>query len=264
MAAGDQDEKEAVRFVAEAERLYATGALADAISVQRQAILLYASVLERFAPDSGVPQNGHENRLCRSRADACQQFGDYLSEAEQYPEAATIYQEAADLYRTLESSEAEAHACATKILHCAAALRARPQDRLYLLIAHYERQQQQWALQPDTQREQAECCLHIARIFQRRDRPYEAIHRLEEALQLYQQVEVASEVALACAECHHRIATIQGYTLGNFSVAAQHYRAAILLYEIFEPLVYGEQSARVLCELALADIEAEPTDPGRE
>src|SRR5205807_1056569 len=95
--------------------------------------------------------------------------------------------EAADVYARVGGSEAEreARVCAHKIMDVIAALRAHPQDRLFLLIARYERQMQQLALEADTQERQAECAVHIARIFQRRERPQAAVARYEEALALY-------------------------------------------------------------------------------
>ncbi|HLK61753.1 MAG TPA: hypothetical protein VKU00_34725, partial [Chthonomonadaceae bacterium] len=127
----------------------------------------------------------------------------------------------------------------------------------YLLIAHYERQQQQLALQPGTEREQAEHVVHIARIFQRRERPQEAVTRYREALQLYARAMPTQETLLACAECHHRIAGLMARFLNDPTGAARHYREAVTLYAAHEPVVHGRQAGYDLCVRALRELESQ-------
>jgi tetratricopeptide (TPR) repeat protein len=245
--------EQAARCVEEAIRQHESGALPEAIASLRQAVLLYAA-----ADNAEAEEETAESRMTRrARADACQRCGDYLTEAEEHPEAATVYQEAADLYGRLDGaeSEREAHACACKILAGVAALSARPNDRLYLLIAHHERQQRQLALEPGTEQAQAECAVRIARVFDRRERPHEALPRFREALALYARAPQEPEVLLACAECQHRIATLLYYVFNDFSEAAASYRRAIALYTDHEPFAFGEQPSRALCARMLEEVE---------
>jgi hypothetical protein len=251
MANTDAQRQEAEQLTAEAARLHTRGAQADAISALRRAVLLYAEV-ERQARELGqlsmLPHN--------ARAEACERYGDLLTEAEAHAEAANVYQEASDLYGQTGDPANEQHVrlCAQKALASIAALRARPQDRLYLLIGHYERQQRQLAMQDGTEQQQADCCAHMAGIFLRRDRPIEAITRYREALDLYARAPQTPAIALACAECHHRIAGLMANALGDLPGAERHYTAAIDLYTAHEPAVYGMQQERSLCLHALADI----------
>lgn len=252
----ERQREEAAQCAAEALQRHAGGALADAITVMRRAVLLYAAAdsAEMEAEGNASADAAAYRRI---RADACQRCGDYLTASGQHPEAAALYQEAADLYGQWDGAEAaqEAHACAQKILAAVEALRARPQERLYLLIAPHERQQRQLALTPGSEQAQAECAVRIAQVFQRRERPQEAVERFREALTLYTQAPQTPEVLLARAECHHRIATLLYYDLNALPSAAAHYRKAIPLYTAHEPSYHGVQSSRQMCARALAEIE---------
>ncbi len=258
-------QEQAARYEAEAIRLYDAGTIAEAIKALRQAVLHYAAAMEEGATVESAavptPQPAHSappEALIRARADACQRFGDYLTEAGEHPEAANIYQEAVDLYTRLGGPEAEQQAriCARKILANVTALRSQPHERLYLLVAHYERRQQQFALEPGTEVQQAECSVHIARIFQRRERPEEAIARYRQALQFYTQATLTPDVQLARAECHHRIATLLAYALHDLTGAVHHFQEAIALYAVYELPVYEVQPALALCKRSLAEVES--------
>jgi tetratricopeptide (TPR) repeat protein len=252
MSADRTQREQAARYANQAARLYDAGARPEALVALRQAVLLYA------AADDAEAGSAADRTLRRARADACQRCGDCLAECGEHAEAANVYQEATDLYRQIGdvAAEGEAAACAHKIMESVDALRARPQERLYLLIARYERQQRQLTLQSGTAAQQAQCCMQIARIFQRRERPEEAIARYREALSLYARATQAAENLLACAECHHRMATLLAHDTGDLRSAVRHYRQAIALYTAHEPPVYGVQESRTLCERALAETEA--------
>src|SRR5438874_1763832 len=146
MSLVESREKQAAECVEEAIRLHEAGALPEAVVAMRHGVLLYAAAGEET-----------DAARRRARADACRLCGDYLTEAQEYPEAANIYQEATDLYALggTEEAERQAHYCARKILENVEALRARPSERLYLLIAHYERQQRQLTLEAGTEAQQA-------------------------------------------------------------------------------------------------------------
>ncbi|HZO88918.1 MAG TPA: hypothetical protein VFB38_11325 [Chthonomonadaceae bacterium] len=245
--------EQAARCVAEGLRLHASGALSDAITSLRRAVLLYAADDEAQTGPERTPQERCAYR--RARADACQRYADCLTEAGEHPEAANIYQEAADLYALVgdEAAQQQARVCAQKILAGVAQLRSRPHDRLYLLIAHYERRQRQLALSAGTEQAQAECARHIARVFHRRERPQEALERYQEALALYARVPQTEEVGLACAECHHRMANLLHYYLDALEAAAQSYREAIALYAAYGLPTYSGD--RMICLRAVQEIE---------
>jgi tetratricopeptide (TPR) repeat protein len=211
------------------------------------AVLLFAAAdAERELPDE-------PSSLTRPRADACKRYAEALAEEGHHAQAANIYQEATDLYGLLGDQESQdlARDCARKLLASLAALRAQPSDRLKLLIAHYERQQQQLALAPGTEMQQAECVIHIARIYQRRDRPAESVESYREALELLKEVEPTTESELTRAECYHRIATLFAERLDEPFEAIRCYQAAVDLYVIHEPLVYGVQNSYEICRAAL-------------
>jgi hypothetical protein len=252
MAHTDSLRQEAENLTAEATHLLEQDARQEALAALRRAMLLYAEVdRQTQAEDQPSPLRRYV------RAETCERYADGLTTAEEYAEAANIYQEASDLYGGSGGDEGEqgARRCAHKALESVAALRARPQDRLYLLIAHYDRQQRQLALQADTEERQGDCCVHIAGIFQRRDRPRESVARYQEALTLYGRAPQTPAVLLAIAACHHRVAGLMANALDDLPGAVQHYRAAITLYAAHETAVYGVQQEHALCVRALTDVE---------
>ena len=241
-----QDQAE--QNVRQARLLYENGRREEAITLQRRGALQYALAMR----DVELPAA----EAWWARADACRVLGDYLAEAEAYPEAATYYQEATDCYTAIDSEEAEiaSRDCAVRALAAARALHAIPEQRLYLLTVRYERQIQQLALESDTEAQQAACWVHIARIFQRRDRPEEAVMHYREALRLY-ALTPQDETGLAQAECHQRIGELYANALDDPAQAILAYRKAIALYLVYEPQVDGEQAALALCVHALHQLE---------
>lgn len=245
--------RQAEDLVMRALRHHEIGHLPEAVTLMRQAVLLYS--VRSSTQDS--PES------IRNHADACRWCGDFLLESESYAEAANIFQQAVDHYARLEGEEADqaAHRCAQQILLCVHQLKSRPYERLHLLIAPYEHRRRQFALTPNTEWEQAECVVHIARILHRRERFEEAVERYQEALTLYRQIPSDPVVGMARAECHHRLGTLLAYRLHDLLEATQHYREAIILYAEYEPFVYGIQEAHSLCQQALADIERRLNPP---
>ena len=243
---------------AQAEAYLAEASTHDAERSDAVLAALRKAVLHYAAADAALETADHGESLKRARADACRRFAEALASAGRHAEAANIYQEATDLYGLIEDADAPglAKECARRLLDNVAALRAQPHERLHLLIAHYERLQQQYALESGTEASQAECAAHIARICQRRDRPVDAVARYREALDLYGRSSHSTETELAKAECHHRIATILAVRLDRAMEAIRHYRESIALYEIHEPIVYGFQQSLEMCRAALSRIEA--------
>jgi tetratricopeptide (TPR) repeat protein len=238
--------------IAEARGFMAAGRTDAALDALRRAIVLYAAAdVEWESEDEIGPLKG-------PRADACRRLADALAAADLHAEAANIYQEATDLYGLFADEQARdaARECARLALHSVAALRAHPRDRLLLLVAHHDRALQQLALEEGSEREQAQRCTHVARIFQRRDRPEESISRYLRALELLDRCEESGGVQLEKAECHHRIGTLLALALHRPDAAIPHYRTAIDLYSAHEPFAYGDQPSLALCRLALSQAEA--------
>ncbi len=243
---------DAVKCAAEARAFQAAGRAEEALGALRRAVLLYAAAdTEREIPETPGP-------LTLSRAEACRNFGAALAAEGRHAEAANVLQEATDLYGLLEAPEAQdlARECAHRVLECVAALKADPKERLHLLVAHYERAQEQLTLEAGSEVRQAEARMHIARIYQRRERPADSVASYREALDLLGRAEGSADIALARAECHHRIATLLADVLADPAEAVRHYRSAIKLYQPYEPIVYGFQQSLELCRAALARTEA--------
>ncbi|HLJ53692.1 MAG TPA: hypothetical protein VKT77_01570 [Chthonomonadaceae bacterium] len=238
--------------VREADACEAEGNAERSLEALRRAVLLYAAAdALRDNPEEAGPQTA-------ARADACRRFAAALATAERHAEAANIYQEATDLYGLLDddASRRRAAECARSLLASVAAVKSQPRERLHLLVAHYERMQEQIALDADSEARQADCRMHVARIYQRRDRPADAIAAYDAALALLDACEVTAEVGLAKAECHHRAATLLAQADGGAEAAAHRYRTAIALYAVHEPFIYGHQQSLEMCRAALARIDA--------
>jgi tetratricopeptide (TPR) repeat protein len=186
-------QKEAEGCVAEADCHQAAADGDGALDALRRAVLLFAAAdASREAPDKAGPYT-------HARARTCHRFADSLAAADRHAEAANIYQEATDQYGLIadEESRSLAAQCARRVLDSIAAVRERPQERLHLLVAHYERVRQQLALEPGTEPKQADCSMHIGRIYQRRDRPTESAEQYRQALALLSMAPDSGETALA-------------------------------------------------------------------
>ena len=260
MDAEISQQEQAEQCAEQARRLEATGAEQDALAQWRMATLYYAEAWRVVEEDGGVPV-----ALTRARAHACRCYGDLLARQQQPADAASIFQEAADLYGLLSPPDDQEHAreCARKALACIAALRNDPRSRLHLLTARYVRQRQQLALQPGTWARQADCCLHIAQIFLRGNRPEEAQAHYLEALELYGQAQPTDDteleaISLARAECHHRLGNLLANVLidepNNIARALAHFDAALALYQSQPLQAQGKQEELVLCAAARADL----------
>ena len=238
------------------------GRAEEALDALHKAVLLFA------AADTARENTDEPGPLTRPRADACRLYGDSLAALGRHADAANIYQEATDLYGLIGDSDARKSAgdCARRLLQSVAALRADPRGRLHLLVAHYERSQEQLALEPGMEFRQAECRMHIARIYQRRDRPADSVECYRESLDLLAACDDLSETDLTRAECHHRIATLLAEPLGQPHEAVSHYQRAIALYQPHEPFVHGFQQSLELCRSGLERARAAESkqDHGRD
>lgn len=186
-------------------------------------------------------------------ANALRHYGEVLMHAERYPEAARTYQRATDLFNLLGDSAA--HQCSKCVVQCVTILRRHPEQRLDLLIAHYERMIQELEIQNNSDEQQAECRLHLARILMRRDRAPNALTHLGAALKLYDQCEPNLAQQYRRAECQRRIGEVL-WKLNRRKEAVPYYQNALRLYEQFEgdevlDLQYG-------CREALRHLNAEP------
>lgn len=250
-----KQQEQAADCLGQAARLIASNDYAAALPLLHQAVLLYAEVYRLAGEEEGVT-----TLLTRARAEVCRQYGDALAHQERHPQAASVFQEAADLYGLLsaQADRQAAQACARKALASVTALRANPQDRLLLLIARYERQRQQFAMQTDTWEQQADCCLHIARIFLRRDRNEEAFMQYTDAQALYGRAEQTASVLASQAECHHRLGNLLANVLidapDRIAQAIAHYEQALAVYANPEVAAQGVQEDHLLCARALSDL----------
>jgi len=231
---------EAAEWRQRAEKACAAGDDAAAIECLRRAVSLYAALDAGEQPDD------------LAHAQVCHLLADLLTVAGRLPEAVQAYQEAADAYGRVPGAEADAQTCARRIVEGVRALWQQPQERLYLLIARYERQQRQLAETPGTEAAQGDCAFQAATILHRRDRFEEAARRYAESLTLYEH---APDTGLQQAACHQRLAGLYHYELPDRCRAADHYRQAIRLYELYEPLSEGEQMNRTLCQWLLNEVE---------
>lgn len=255
-----QDQAET--FEAQSRAFDSLGRAEDALDALHNAVLLFA------AADTARENTDEPGPLTRPRADACRLYGDSLATLGRHAEAANIYQEATDLYGLIGDPDARKSAgdSARRLLQSVAALRADPRERLHLLVAHYERSQEQLALEPGTEFRQAERRIHIARIYQRRDRPADSAASYREALGLLEKCDDSSETDLTRAECQHRIATLLAEPLGQPHEAVPHYQSAIGLYQPHEPFVHGFQQSLELCRAGLDRARAAESkqDHGRD
>jgi tetratricopeptide (TPR) repeat protein len=248
---------------AKAEDHDQAGHEAERLAALSQAVLLYAAAEK---PDDGEDEAA--GPLTRPRADVCSLYADALASAGRHAEAVNVYQEATDLYGRIGDPDAQSRAqeCARRLLDCLTALRTQPGERLHLLTARYERAREQLALEPGTELKQAECCVHIARIYQRRERPVDSLAWYQQALNLLDRCDGSPEIELLRAECHHRMGTLTGEHLSMPADAVAHYHQAIALYKEYEPFTYGFQQSLELCSAALTRTEAAVArqDQGRD
>ncbi len=231
----------------------------DAVTLMRQVVLHYADF-----ETTGVPLL-RSNIIHKKRAFACEQCADMLMEREEYPEAASLYQEAVDVFGSLQDSESMQHAgeCAHKTVVAINSLRAKPQDRLKLLIAHYERKLQQLRIQSGTALEQAQVHVEVAKIYMRRERYTESRVSYKTALHLFEFGNSDSENVLRCAECHHQLGNLARYRFHEMEEAIAHYERAIPLYDAVTSLETYDPSSRAMCQLALKEIEELFTEGSR-
>lgn len=229
------------------------GDVAAEIDSLRHAAALYAS-LHIPGEETDAEGTSIEPANDRAHAEVCTRLGERLWQQERLPEAIQAYQEATDAYGRIPAAERNAAECAQKVREGISVLRNNPKDRLYLLIATHERRQRQYAEQPGTEKQQADCAYQIASIFKRRERYTEAVERFEEALGLFRRAE---DTALQQADCLRALgdlfstpSEIAG-TLNDPIRAFTCYKQATALYREHEPTIEGRQVNRLLCEQGL-------------
>jgi tetratricopeptide (TPR) repeat protein len=232
----------------QAQSARAAGRNDKAISFLQQAVVTISTLQEDEQADD------------RLHGQLSRELAELLVEENRVPEAMQAYQEATDAFGRAPGSEAEAQECAQKILAGVRDLWKQPQDRLLLLIAHYEREIQQLAGQSETEARQGEIAFKMATVLNRRDRFQEAGTAYRRSLELYER---APETGLQQASCHHRLADLYHHELDDDILAAVHYRHAMALYSEFEPLSEGEQMNRTLCEWHLNELLAKGAEQRR-
>ncbi|MGC8668422.1 MAG: tetratricopeptide repeat protein [Chthonomonadales bacterium] len=184
-------------------------------------------------------------------AEACRLLAEVLRDEGRLPEALQALQEAADALAHVPGAEDQVDGFARDIVQGANLLRSDPQQRLYLLVAHLEREQRRLAEVPGSLRDRGDCAFRIGTLLHRRDRFAEAERRYREALRLYRHAEGTE---MQQAECHRRLAGLYQYELADTKRAVHHYREAIRLFAEHEAPWEGHQVNRELCEELLAAI----------
>lgn len=236
----DPAEGSALRALWAAREACERGRPDDAVPVLQSAIVALAAIQ---APDPAA---------IRARADCCRLLAQILMDEDRVPEAMQAYQEAVDAYGRLEDGEGPARECAQQIVAGVRGLYRRPEERLNLLVARYDRELRQLAVQAGTELERAEMLLQLGTILQRRDRFAAARERYEAALALFGAGE---DAPMRQALCHFRLAGLYHHELPNADLARAHYSAAIRLFTLHEPVSEGEQPNRVLCEMLLRSLD---------
>lgn len=240
----------------QAQTKYQEGAQEDAIQLMRMVVLLYAEL------DTEEIAFRQRAGIRKSHAIACELCADLLMEQEQYPEAATLFQEAVDGFGSLTDSISlqKAEDCAHKTVLAINSLRAKPHERLQLLIAHHERKLQQLRLHGGTSIEQAKVQFQIAQIFLRRERYPDSRTRFALALSLFENGNPDAQNALNRAECQHQLGNLALYRFEERHSAYSHYEQALQLYQEASVLDEFDASAPALCRLALKEIMAHLAD----
>ncbi|HLY65362.1 MAG TPA: tetratricopeptide repeat protein [Chloroflexota bacterium] len=222
------------------------------VDVEAESLTRAAACFEAHSAepdDDGAP--AIDPVATRLHAVVSQRLGAVLTKLGRVPQAIQAYQEAADAFRLVPDGAVAATECARQVLAGVKSLRSHPNDRLYLLVAKYERDQAHHAATAGSEAQQGECALHIAGIFHRRERYSEAVGRYEEAIGLFQRAADSGERE---ARCHHRLGDIFDHEYNDPVKAFSHYRKALRLYTEFEPLTEGRQINRLLCEARLREL----------
>jgi tetratricopeptide (TPR) repeat protein len=126
---------------------------------------------------------------------------------------------------------------------------------LLLLIVHYERERQQYALHSGTEEIQAAVATQIAQIYLRRERYVESRQEYEEALRLFAIAGFAPHNAQARAFCHHQLGNLWLYRFEELDRAEPHYKQALALFDQRGAEEEDDPAPRALCALALKEIE---------
>jgi tetratricopeptide (TPR) repeat protein len=193
----------------------------------------------------------------RDHADASRRLADILADSGDWPEAMQAYQEATDAYGSIPGMDSAAGECARRIRDGVRALRQRPEDRLYLLTARYERELRNLAVQPGTDKEQGDCVFHIAAILHRRQRYREAIERFAEALALYEKSDGTESERARTAM---RMGDIYFGPLEDEVRAFTQYRRAEHFFSRAEELEEPDWMARQECARRLRELATDLSD----
>lgn len=193
----------------------------------------------------------------QARGEANRRLADLLADGGDWPGAMPAYQEAADAFGRLPGFDEQARECARRIRDGVRALRLRPDDRLFILIARYERDLRNLEVQTGAEKERADCLVHIATILHRCERYNDAAVRFEEALALYCKVD---ETGLERARTAKMLGDIYFGPLEDDIRAFRYYRQADREFAHEEDLVEADWFARQECGRRLRDLATDLTD----
>ncbi len=151
-----------------------------------------------------------------------------LSDADRIPEAVAYFQAATDTYNVLGDSDA-ASTAAKGVLNCVSQLRNRPADRIFLLVAKYERQIAELSITPNMEVDCAKICHHVANILQRRNRYNESATWFLQELDYLSGAEISDEIIFSRAQAHNELGKLNFEYLRDPGLALEHYERAIVL-----------------------------------
>ena len=240
MALTEQLYNELRSHILHSEALEASGLLQEA--AERLVVAAAA-----FGPEGAIGPQSMDTR--NMYAALCTHAGNSYRRMRDYAHAAYMYQEAADALVDEGDSKQRAELAANTVA-CVRLTGRDPAVRLNLLLAKYEHLERQY-IAANRWMEAARARMQIARVYQRRERFEEAAKNYQMAIDAYSEAEISLERNMEIAECHHRLAGILDVRLKNPEAARTAYLVAIEIYRLNEPLVYGTQQARELCELAV-------------
>lgn len=203
------------------------GASLEELTILQQACACYSEAL-RITPD-GEPSPASE--VLDRHVNACVRIAHLLDGMGEHAGVIAALQEAADIYGLIGTVDSAEHReeCAREIVNRTAMLSQKPDERLYLLVTHFERRLLRLEIEGAGGSERARVCMQLASLFLRSAHPAEAAIYLRRAIDHLPVPETRADTQLA-AGAHYRLGTVLAEAMGQNDKAVQHLKTAIALY----------------------------------